>query len=377
MIRNKKTFNPLSPRKNLEADKFRRDFRSAKIKKKNLRSFNVGIAGYGIVGKRRRFFIDQHPNLKVTAVCDQKFHNSGVMSDGVKYHPNYKKLLKEDIDIIFISFPNYLASEATIAGLNRKLHVFCEKPPGRTVKDIEDVIKIKKKHPGLILKYGFNHRYHNSVKQALSIVKSRKLGDVINIRGVYGKSKIIPFSGGWRAERKYAGGGILLDQGIHMVDLMCLFCGEFVEVKSFVSNNYWKHDVEDNAYALLKDRKGRIAMLHSSATQWQHCFSLEISLTNGFLELQGILSGSKSYGEEKLIVGKRDERDMGNSKEEIITYLDDNSWKEEIDEFAQALVNKKPIKSGTYEDALTTMKLVYKIYHADPVWRKAFKIKKP
>ena len=87
------------------------------------------------------------------------------------------------------------------------------------------------------------------------------------------KSKIIPFSGGWRAERKYSGGGILLDQGIHMVDLMQLFCGEFNEVKSYVTNSYWNHDVEDNAYALMRDTKGRVAMLHSTATQWQHQFS--------------------------------------------------------------------------------------------------------
>ena len=79
------------------------------------------------------------------------------------------------------------------------------------------------------------------------------MGKIINLRGVYGKSKVIPFSGGWRSKRELAGGGILLDQGIHMLDLMRLFCGEFVEVKSYVSNDYWKHDVEDNAYALLKD----------------------------------------------------------------------------------------------------------------------------
>jgi predicted dehydrogenase len=159
------------------------------------------------------------------------------MADGVRCFSHYRQLLEEPLDVLFVSLPNYLAAEVTMAGLQRGLHVFCEKPPGRNVQDIERVMEAEKRHPGLLLKYGFNHRYHDSVREALRIVQSKELGEVVNLRGVYGKSKIIPFSGGWRAERKYAGGGILLNQGIHMVDLMRLFCGEFVEVKSFVSNS--------------------------------------------------------------------------------------------------------------------------------------------
>lgn len=340
-------------------------------------SLKVGIAGYGVVGKRRRYCIDQHASLRTVAVCDQKFEHPGTMPDGLRYYSNYKQLLEEPLDVLFVSLPNYLAAEVTIAGLEHGLHVFCEKPPGRDLTDVKKVIEVEKRHQGILLKYGFNHRYHDSVREALRIIKSGELGEIINVRGVYGKSKIIPFTGQWRAERKYAGGGILLDQGIHMVDLMRLFCGEFVEVKSYISNSYWKHDVEDNAYALLKDTQNRIAILHSSATQWQHRFSLEIALREGYLELQGILSGSKSYGEEKLIMGKRDESEVGTAQEKIITYLDDNSWKDEIFEFADAIINNQPIQSGSSRDAYLTMKLVYSIYYADKQWRDAFDIKSP
>ena len=94
------------------------------------------------------------------------------------------------------------------------------------------VIEEEKKHPNLVLKYGFNHRYHESVKDALDVITNKSLGEVINVRGVYGKSRVVPFNGGWRAERKYAGGGILLDQGIHMLDLIRMFCGEFEETRT-------------------------------------------------------------------------------------------------------------------------------------------------
>lgn len=337
----------------------------------------VGIAGYGIVGNRRRQFIDLHPNMETVAVCDQKYHQKFIMPDGVRAFSNYNQLLEEPLDILFVSLPNYLAAEVTIAGLEKGLHVFCEKPPGRDVDDIERVINIEKKHQDLKLKYGFNHRYHDSVQQAMNIIKTKKMGEIINLRGVYGKSKIIPFSGGWRAERKYSGGGVLLDQGIHMVDLIRLFLGEITEVKSFVSNKFWKHDVEDNAYALMSDKKGRIAMIHSSATQWQHRFALEIALTEGFLELRGILSGSKSYGQETLVIGRRDESDVGNTSEETITFLEDNSWRDEINEFANAIINDRKIETGSSRDALETMKLVYRIYFSDPVWRDTYNIVSP
>lgn len=329
----------------------------------------VGIAGYGVVGKRRRTYIDLSPHFETVAVCDQVFNRPQKTADGIQCYPAYQELLKEQLDVLFVSLPNYLAAEVTVAGLKQGLHVFCEKPPGRNVADVQRVVETLKDHPESRLKYGFNHRYHGSVREALRLIKSGGLGQIVNLRGVYGKSKIVSFASGWRAERKYSGGGILLDQGIHMVDLMRLFCGEFVEVKSYVSNAYWQHDVEDNVYALLRDATGRVAMLHSSATQWQHRFSLDIALTEGFIELKGILSGSKSYGEEKLIVGRRNESDTGTAREEVITYLDDNSWRDEIDEFADAIVNGKPITSGTAQDALQTMEFVYQIYAADPEWR--------
>lgn len=338
------------------------------------KSLKVGIAGYGVVGKRRRLFIDQHPGLETIAVCDQVFPKSATLADGVRYHQHYRQLLDEPLDVLFVSLPNYLAAEVTIAGLERGLHIFCEKPPGRDVRDIEQVISVEQKYPGQLLKYGFNHRYHDSVREALKIMRSGELGEIINLRGVYGKSKVIPFSGGWRAERRYSGGGILLDQGIHMVDLMRLFCGEFVDIKSHISNRYWNHDVEDNAYALLLDSQGRVAMLHSSATQWQHRFCLEIALTEGYLTLSGILSGSKSYGEERLSIGRRDEADTGAAREETVTYLQDNSWRDEINEFADAIFNNGAVLHGNSEDALNTMKLVYRIYGADPKWCEIFNI---
>ena len=343
-----------------------------------MKILKVGIAGYGVVGKKRHKFVNEHPQMTVTAICEQSFSAGYNGINGVQSFNDYKELLKTELDILFVCLPNFIAAEVTIAGLEKGLHVFCEKPPGKDMADIEHVIATEKKFPHLKLKYGFNHRYHDSIREALRIIKSGDLGEIVNLRGVYGKSKIIPFSGGWRSKRELAGGGILLDQGIHMVDLMRLFGGEFNEVRSFVSNDFWKHDVEDNAFALLKNDRGVIAMLNSSATQWQHKFNLEISLSKGYIELHGILSGSKSYGEEKIVVGFRNEdSDNGQMETRTIKFLQDNSWRDEIFEFADAILNHKQILSGTSHDALETMRLVFTIYYNDVEWRNKYKIQNP
>ena len=327
----------------------------------------VGIAGYGIVGKRRRLFIDAHPAMQTVAVFDQTFADDATI-DGLRCHRSYTALLDEPLDVLFVALPNYLSAEVTRAGLERGLHVFCEKPPARTTDEVRQVIAVEESKPGLVLKYGFNHRYHDSVQDALKLIRSNELGPIVNMRGVYGKSRILSFEGGWRAERKFAGGGILLDQGIHMLDLMRLFCGEFVEIKSFVSRDYWRHDVEDNAFALLKDNQGRVAMLHSTATQWQHRFSLEVACREGFIELSGILTGSQSYGEERLIVGRRAESMKGADQQTITKYVDDQSWAREIAEFAAAILDGRPVEHGRSRDALASMELVFRIYDADGAW---------
>jgi predicted dehydrogenase len=317
--------------------------------------------------------------MELIAVCDRNFPCDEKSGDDINYYQSYKKLLNEELDVLLVCLTNEMAPEVTIAGLEKGLHVFCEKPPGRNVEDIRKVVVVEKRYPELKLMYGFNHRYHDSVMEAFRIIKSKELGEVINIRGVYGKAQLITFNQpDWRTKREIAGGGVLLDQGIHMVDLMRLFAGEFSEVHSFIENSHWNYDVEDNAYALMRTKDGKVAMLNSSATQWRHRFHLDINLEKGSLILGGILSGSKSYGAETLtVVSANPNNDHGDPKEVTTRYNTDPSWYTEIEEFADCILNNKEITSGTSDDALQTMKLVYKIYYADKKWRQTYSIKNP
>ena len=338
----------------------------------------VGIAGYGIVGKRRSKCIKNNKNMVLVAVCDKNPDTKLDLDDDIAYHENYIDLLKNNLDALFICLTNNIASEVTIAGLNAGLHVFCEKPPAQNIDQMKSVIKVKHKYPKLKLKYGFNHRYHESVKEAQKLIKAGELGDIIDLNAIYGKSKVVTATGpnaDWRSQRKIAGGGILLDQGIHMVDLIRYFTGEFEEVHSFISNNFWKYDVEDNAYALMRTNNGKVAILQSSATQWLHDFRLNITLERGSLILKGILSSTKSYGAETLTVIYKSDDDQGDPKKVTISYNNDPSWEDEVDEFSESIIEDSETLTGTHEDAYQTMKLVYRIYCADQTWKKKFNLK--
>lgn len=338
-------------------------------------ALKIGIAGYGIVGRRRHEVMSLRDDVQVVAVCDQIYDAAGVLENGVRYYPHYQSLLDEDLDALFVCISNDMAAEVTIAGLEHGLHVFCEKPPGRDLDDIAGVLQVSARHPEQKLKYGFNHRYHDSVRETLRILETGELGRVINMKGVYGKSQLITFDQtSWRTERALAGGGVLLDQGIHMVDLLRLLGGEFDHVHSFISNSHWKHDVEDNAYALMRSRDGVVAMLHSSATQWRHRFNLDVTLEKGSLLLSGILSGSKSYGAETLTIARAASDDRGDPLEQTTRYNTDTSWADEVEEFVRAVFDDQPIEHGTAEDAFRTMELVYRIYCADPEWREKYNL---
>src|SRR3954468_3580309 len=106
----------------------------------------VGIAGYGVVGKRRRTYLDAHPAFKTVAVSDVAFKHDGRLEDGTPYFDDFHALIAQDLDVLFVCLPNYIAAEATILGLRRGMHVFCEKPPGRDIKDIEAVISVAREH---------------------------------------------------------------------------------------------------------------------------------------------------------------------------------------------------------------------------------------
>ena len=319
------------------------------------------------MGKIRAREIERHPSAQLVCGADPN-PEAFAAFPGLECATDFASVIKADIDAVFVCTPNRFTPDAVVVALDAGKHVFCEKPPGRSLDDIRAICEAEKRNPGLKLKFGFNHRYHAGIQEAHRLVASGRLGKILWLRGIYGKSGGSGFEESWRSSRELCGGGILLDQGIHMLDLFRMFCGDFAEIKSMVSTCHWRIDVEDNVFALLRDNEGRTAMLHSSSTQWKHRFNLEIYMSDGYLSVNGILSSTRSYGDETITVARKQFDDgfaSGKPREEIIYFDTDPSWELEVADFFEHVLEDTPVESGTSEQALKAMELVFAIYAND------------
>lgn len=323
----------------------------------------IAIAGYGKIGQLRARILSDRNDVIIVGVFDP------VKPEKLKFgtfYESFDTLLEADIDAIFICAYNTVLAEYTAKALNKGIHVFCEKPPAMKTEDLKIVFDALKSS-GKVLKYGFNHRYHYSVMEAKKIVDSGRMGKLLWMRGAYGKAGSIDYDKNWRNYKKFSGGGILIDQGIHMLDLMRYFSGEkFNKINSYITTAYWNIKVEDNAFILMQSENKVIASMHSSATQWRHKFLLEMCFEEGYLNLDGILSGTRSYAPEKLVIGRREFEDvtfaMGKPKESIVSFENDHSWNLEIEEFINAINGNGEILHGTLQDAFETLSLVQRVY---------------
>ncbi len=324
---------------------------------------SCGIIGFGKMGKIRSLAIEKYEGAKVSSVYEE---NTLPNDFAFSISKNPTDIINDaDIDTIFICTPNYKNKYLTIDALNSGKNVFCEKPPAFNSVEVQEIINAEKQS-GKKLMYGFNHRHHGSIKHMKELIDSKEYGKVIWMRGRYGKSVDSSFFDTWRSKKELAGGGILLDQGIHMLDLFIMFGGNFDSVHAEVSNNYWNLDIEDNVFAIYKNQKTNVvASLHSTMTQWRHLFSLEVFLEKGYMVLNGLKTSSGTYGDEVLSIAKNRTTAPAATweDEERMTFDSDESWDSEINHFFNSIKNNTQIEIGSSQDAYNVMKLIDKTYN--------------
>ena len=322
---------------------------------------NFLILGYGYMGKIRARVLSKNPEVQQILLVDPGIDPSTVDLEGVSLHEG-ESIPWDRCDAVFVCTPNNVTADLCAEALRRGKHVFCEKPPGRNWEDFSRICDAASNAQGQILVFGFNHRLHPSIQAARTLIGKGGLGEVLYLKGTYGKSGGSRYRESWRNNPEISGGGILLDQGIHMLDLFHLFLGPLSVVESVLTDSFWGCGVEDNAFVLLKSEIGIPAFLHSSATLWKHTFQIEIGCRDGYLIATGLLSQSGSYGREQLIVGRRQFEDealaLGNPREEVIHFDRDESWEKEVDEFLSAITARRPATHGTLDEARAVMEII-------------------
>lgn len=304
----------------------------------------VAIIGCGLIGRKRALALVNTDTL--VACCDTNPTIADQFSKDFKCvgYLNPVQLIQEiNCQIIIISVINKFAHDICILALRKGVHVLVEKPLG--LNDIESLNMVKlAKQNNLVLKTGFNHRFHPSILKAKNLLEQGLIGDLLFIRSNYGHGSRIGMETEWRSSKLLCGGGELLDQGVHIIDLARWFAGEMKTVYGKVKTKFWDIEVEDNAFVLLESQNGVDIQFHVSWTNWKNVFIFEIFGSKGYLKINGL---GGSYGIETLEIGIRN--NLGGAPDIKSNTFDDkdNSWILEWAEFKNAIIEERePIGSG-------------------------------
>lgn len=320
--------------------------------------FLVGIVGCGSIGNKRAKALGQKGKLVACADIDfKKAEALAKIHDATPFNCWTKLLKIDEIDIVIISTLHDCLAEITLAAVLANKHVLVEKPAARSSSELKEIISSIQNSNSKV-RVGFNHRYHRSLLKAKELVVSGVLGDIMFLRGRYGHGARVGYDREWRANPMLSGGGELIDQGPHLIDLSRWFIGDFTDVQGFAKTYYWDMPVDDNAFMILKTKSDQVAFLHVSCTEWKNLFSFEIYGTQGKLDILGL---GGSYGIER-ITHFNMLPEMGPPETQSWEYpMADNSWDIEINEFYEDITFDRQPNPGII-DAYETLKVIKKVY---------------
>ncbi|MBV9182332.1 MAG: Gfo/Idh/MocA family oxidoreductase [Acidobacteria bacterium] len=375
-------------------------------------TLRVAIIGAGRMGKIRALSARAHPQCEVVHVSDQAADLARALSleFSCSYGTHWRQAVeRDDVDAVVVATPHKFLAPIAAAAVRHGKYVFCEKPMARSSTEGKEILaalgrsKDATLAPAVVV--GYTLRHHAAIARAKELVSSGAIGEPFYVRGRYGHGGRSGYEREWRGNRELAGGGELLDQGVHLIDLSRWILGEFSQVFGFVNSYFWKpeqksscHDstgelsadeslggknVEDNAFILMRTAQEKTAMLHVSWTQWKNLFTFEIFGPQGSVSVDGL---GGSYGEERLTLARRlsgggapemteirfnQVASAGNggdgwraNQEEAAITVTTNCWDEEWADFVRAIEKPNPKRAATAADGYENLKIVDALYHS-------------
>jgi predicted dehydrogenase len=318
----------------------------------------VAIIGCGLVGQKRARALAGCQLVACADVIRDRAEELARRVSGAQATSDWRAVVERpDVGIVIVSTPHNTLAEIALAAISAGKHVLVEKPAARCSHELDPVMQAENR--GRVrVRVGFNHRYHPAVRKARELFEAESVGELMYVRGRYGHGGRIGYEKEWRADPGLSGGGELIDQGVHLIDLSRWFLGEFVDVQGFTHTYYWNMPVEDNGFLILKTARQRVAFLHASCTEWKNLFSLEVFGRQGKLEITGL---GGSYGTERLAF-YRMLPGMGPPETVIWEYpVADTSWEIEFAEFLEDIqLHRKPAPG--LEDAQAALRVIERVY---------------
>jgi predicted dehydrogenase len=315
---------------------------------------HVGVIGCGLMGRRRAEVVREDARVESITGCDVDLDAAKAVTRGGSTVRHWQDVVANPaIDTVVIATPNAGKHAIVAAALEQGKHVLLEKPMGASLADARTIAASAAAHPP-VFKVGFNHRYYPGIVRARELVSSGELGTPVFARAIYGHGAHREFAGDWRCASEPPGGGQLLDQGSHVLDLLTWLLGRPSAVKAQVQSGFYT-PVDDNVFALLSYGPTCTAQLHVSWTQWKNRFSFEVAFTEGSIEVNGL---TRSYGPHRVAEYRRAAKGAPHAVEH--EYHADETLRAEWREFSSAIERGTPF-GGTAADGLAVMETAYRI----------------
>jgi len=308
---------------------------------------NVGIVGLGLIGNKRATAIRETRLGKLVAAADTNPERARafMLQHGCAQAGNWRDLVANSkVNTVVISVPNAYLGPIVLEAIRNGKHVLCEKPFGINFTEASKMHRAALK-AGVVVKVGFNHRFHAALIKAHQIFSKGAIGDVLLIRSRYGHGGRKGMEKEWRFDRRISGGGELLDQGVHVIDLASWFAGAFTTAYGVTETKFWDTKVDDNAFGILRNKKTTFEF-HVSTTNWKNLFSFEVFGSDGYLQIEG---KGGSYGAERLIHGRRRKQFGVPIVKEYVFSSGDLSWNREWKNFVGAIQGKETICGGSLD----------------------------
>jgi predicted dehydrogenase len=318
----------------------------------------VAIVGCGLIGIKRADTLDDMV-LRVSVDVDPvKAEALASRFPGCRPMTDWRDAVNDkQVNVVIVSTPHNSLAEIMAGAIAAGCHVLVEKPAARFMAELDPLITMAKRQ-NVLVRVGFNHRCHRSFQKMREIVDAGEIGELMFLRARYGHGGRLGYEQEWRAQPALSGGGELIDQGVHLIDLARWFLGDFLEVDGFAHTYYWDMPVDDNAFMLLKTEDQRTAFLHVSCTEWKNTFCFELYGHNGKLQVDGL---GGSYGVERLTWYKM-LPEMGPPETLSWEYpMRDNSWQVEMNQFRQDIELGRQPQPGLI-DAVAVLQIVESLY---------------
>ena len=318
----------------------------------------AALIGCGIIGRKRALALPDYVELVGCFDEDITVAKNFAAEFKTTNFSSLSELLEvQDISFVIIATRHDSLHSLGITALNAGKHIFIEKPGAINYLEFKKLCEVAREN-NLKVHVVYNHRHHPALKKAYELTKAGALGEIMFLRGRYGHGGRLGYEKEWRADKLKAGGGELIDQGTHLIDLSIGFLGELRLDYAATPSYFWNMEVEDNVFMSLKNNAGSIAFLQASCTEWKNMFSLEIYGKTGKIEISGL---GRSYGIETLTLHKM-LPEMGPPITETWSFPEpDDSWGIEVGQFVNDLQNGAN-NSDNLDSSLEVLRVIGEIY---------------